>query len=83
VLDADPKVKAILVSIFGGGTQIDRVARVMNEIMLKRKSRKPVVFRMNGTGRDKADALMREAGLHNRDTLESAVDAIASAVRTR
>lgn len=83
VLDAEPKVKAILVSIFGGGTHIDRVAKVMNEIMTKRESRKPVVFRMNGTGRDKADAVMQETGLHNHPTLESAVDAVVAAVRTR
>lgn len=81
VLDAEPKVKAILVSIFGGGTQIDRVAKVMNDIMTKRKSAKPVVFRMNGTGRDKADALMQEFNLYNHPTLESAIDAVALAVR--
>ena len=80
VLDAEPKVKAILVSIFGGGTQIDRVAKVMHEIMLKRKSRKPVVFRMNGTGVDKANAVMAQAGLHNHPTLESAVDAVVAKV---
>ncbi len=83
VLDAEPKVKAILVSIFGGGTHVDRVAKVMNEIMRKRRSRKPVVFRMNGTGRDKADAVMREAGLHNHPTLESAVDAVVAAAWAR
>jgi succinyl-CoA synthetase beta subunit len=83
VLDAEPRVKAILVSIFGGGTQIDRVAKVMNEIMTKRKSRKPVVFRMNGTGRDKADVLMEQFGLHNYPTLESAIDAIVTAVQPR
>ena len=82
VLDADPKVKAILVSIFGGGTHIDRVAKVMNEIMQKRRSRKPVVFRMNGTGRDQADVVMQQAGLQNHPTLESAVDSIAAAVRS-
>lgn len=83
VLDAEPKVKAILVSIFGGGTHVDRVAKVMNEIMVKRRSRKPVVFRLNGTGRDKADTVMREAGLLNHLTLESAVDAVVAAVRAR
>lgn len=83
VLDAEPRVKAILVSIFGGGTHIDRVAKVMNEIMRKRKSRKPVVFRMNGTGRDRADELMREFGLCNHATLESAIDAVAAAVRAQ
>ena len=81
VLDAEPKVKAILVSIFGGGTHVDRVAKVMNDIMTRRRSRKPVVFRMNGTGRDKADALMQGFGLYNHPTLESAVDAIVAAVR--
>jgi succinyl-CoA synthetase beta subunit len=83
VLDAEPKVKAILVSIFGGGTHIDRVAKVMNEIMAKRKARKPVVFRMNGTGRDRADLLMREAGLYNHATLESAVEAVVQAARAQ
>lgn len=83
VLDAEPEVKAILVSIFGGGTHIDRVAKVMNEIMIKRKSHKPVIFRMNGTGREKADAVMRDAGLRNHPTLESAVDAVVAAVRTQ
>jgi len=83
VLDAEPKVKAILVSIFGGGTQIDRVAKVMNEIMIKRKSRKPVVFRMNGTGRDQADVVMQQAGLRNHPTLESAVDAVVAALRAQ
>jgi len=82
VLDSEPHVKAILVSIFGGGTQIDRVARVMSEIMSQRKSRKPVVFRMNGTGAEKADVAMREAGLYNHPTLESAIDAVVTAVRT-
>jgi succinyl-CoA synthetase beta subunit len=82
VLDAEPKVKAILVSIFGGGTHIDRVARVMNDIMKARRSKKPVVFRMNGTGKDAADVLMNQFGLHNHSTIESAVDAICAAMRS-
>lgn len=81
VLDSEPQVKAILVSIFGGGTHIDRVAKVMNEIMSNRKSRKPVIFRMNGTGRDKADVILSEAGLHNHATLEAAIDAVVAAMR--
>lgn len=81
LLDAEPEVKAILVSIFGGGTQMDRVARVMRDIMKKRRSRKPIVFRMNGTGRDRADEIMREAGLYNHPTIESAVDAVVAEVQ--
>jgi succinyl-CoA synthetase beta subunit len=78
LLDAEPEVTAILVSVFGGGTQMDRVARVMGDIMKKRRSRKPIVFRLNGTGRDRADEIMREAGLFNHLTIESAVDAVVA-----
>lgn len=82
LLDAEPRVKAVLVSIFGGGTQMDRVARVMGEIMKKRRARKPVVFRLNGTGQVKANEMMLEAGLYNHPTLESAVDEVAAKMRT-
>lgn len=81
LLAAEPGVKAILVTIFGGGTHMDRVARVMSDIMKEWRSRKPVFFRMNGTGRDKADEVMREAGLYNYPTLESAVAAVVTEVR--
>lgn len=82
LLDAEPQVQAILVSIFGGGTHMDRVARVMQDIMKKRRSHKPVVFRLNGTGRDRADEVMRAAGLYNHPTIESAVDAVVAQVRS-
>ncbi|MCC6531617.1 MAG: acetate--CoA ligase family protein [Burkholderiales bacterium] len=76
LLDEDPAIKAILVSIFGGGTHIDRVARTMSEIMRERRCAKPVVFRMNGNGRDAADAIMTQAGLCNHQRLEDAVAAV-------
>ena len=81
LLDAEPSVQAILVSIFGGGTYMDRVARVVRDIMKKRRSRKPVVFRMNGTGAERANEVMREAGLFNHPTIESAVEAVIEKVR--
>ena len=73
LLDRDAGVKVILVSIFGGLTQMDRVAPVMCEIMEERKSKKPVVFRLNGTNAAKANAILAQAGLHNYSTLEEAV----------
>lgn len=81
LLDEEPQVKAILVSIFGGGTHMDRVARVMSDIMKKRRSRKPVIFRLNGTGRERADVVMQEAGLFNHPTIESAIDAVIAEVQ--
>jgi hypothetical protein len=38
---------------------------------------------MNGTGRDQADVVMQASGLYNHPTLESAVEAIATAVGPR
>jgi succinyl-CoA synthetase beta subunit len=77
LLDHEPKVGVILVSIFGGLTQMDRVARVMREIMQERKSRKPVVFRLNGTNAGRVEEIFAGSELHNHSVLE---DAVAEAV---
>jgi len=73
LLDQAPKVKVILVSIFGGLTQMDRVAHVMKDIMQQRRSRKPVVFRLNGTNAKRVEEIFAGTGLRNHATLESAV----------
>lgn len=78
MLDADPNVKVILVSIFGGGTQMQRVANAMREIMKERKSTKPVVFRLDGTNVDHVPPILREIGAKNHGRLE---DAVAEAVK--
>jgi succinyl-CoA synthetase beta subunit len=83
ILDREPQVKAILFSIFGGGTQIDRVARTLHDILKTRKSKKPVVIRMNGTGRDACDAYLKEAGLVNHPSLESAVAEVVEKSKAR
>lgn len=81
LLDRQPQVRVILVSIFGGLTQMDRVARVLCDIMRHRRTKKPVVFRLNGTHADKANGLLAEAGLHNHATLETAVGEAVSLAR--
>ncbi len=73
MLDADPAVKVILVSVFGGGTHMNRVANAMKENMAMRKSRKPVVFRLDGTYVDQVPAIFDTFGAHNHATLETAV----------
>lgn len=78
LLDAEPRVKVILVSIFGGLTQMDRVARVMGDILGERRSRKPVVFRLNGTHAEKIDDIFSATGIVNHLNLE---EAVAEAVR--
>jgi succinyl-CoA synthetase beta subunit len=78
MLDADPQVKVILVSVFGGGTQMQRVAKSMKEIMAGRKSKKPVVYRLDGTNVDQVPGIFSEFGAHNHTRLE---DAVAEAVQ--
>ena len=73
MLDADPQVKVILVSVFGGGTQMQRVAKSMKELMAERKSTKPVVFRLDGTNVDQVPGIFAEFGAHNHARLEDAV----------
>lgn len=81
LLDGEPRVKAILVSIFGGLTQMDRVARVMREIMHARTSKKPVVFRLNGTNAGRVDELFAGTGRSNHATLETAVAEVVELAR--
>ena len=78
MLDADPRVKVILVSVFGGGTHMDRVASAMRDIMPERTSRKPVVFRLDGTHVDQVDGILADIGARNHASLE---DAVTEAVR--
>ncbi len=80
VLDDHPEVRAILVSIFGGGTHVDRVARNLIDILRAREAAKPVVLRLHGTGREEASRLLGAAGLRNHESLEAAVaEAVARA----
>jgi succinyl-CoA synthetase beta subunit len=83
LLDHDPKVKVILISIFGGLTQMDRVARVMREIIQERKSRKPVVFRLNGTNASRVGEIFSGSGLRNHAELEDAVAEAVAIIRKR
>ena len=73
MLDADPAVKVILVSVFGGGTHMNRVARSMKENMAMRKSKKPVVFKLDGTYVDQVPGIFDTFGATNHASLEAAV----------
>jgi succinyl-CoA synthetase beta subunit len=82
LLDRAPKVKGILVSMFGGGLHTDRVARTIIEILKTRSSAKPVALRLAGTGGDVATRLLLEAGHENHATLGAAIaDIVERATR--
>jgi succinyl-CoA synthetase beta subunit len=80
LLDRAPRVKGILISMFGGGLHTDRVAKTLIDILKTRNSAKPVTIRLNGTRSDRAGEILREAGLKNHATLEAAVTDIVGQV---
>jgi succinyl-CoA synthetase beta subunit len=80
LLDRAPKVKGILVSMFGGGLHTDRVAKTLVELLGKRISAKPVTLRLNGTRSDLATTILRDGGHQNHATLEAAVAVIVKRV---
>lgn len=80
LLDRAPKVKGILVSMFGGGLHTDRVARTLVDLLKARSSPKPVTLRLQGTRSDVATEVLRAAGHQNHATLEAAVTNIVEKV---
>ena len=73
LLERSPRVRSILVSIFGGGLQVDRVAKTLVEVLKSRSATKPITFRLDGTRRERAAEVLAAAGYVNHSTLETAV----------
>jgi succinyl-CoA synthetase beta subunit len=63
IILSDPKVKAILVNIFGGIVRCDLIAEGVIEAINKTGTQLPVVVRLEGTHVDKGKALLKESGL--------------------
>jgi succinyl-CoA synthetase beta subunit len=80
LLLSDEKVKAILISIFGGLTHVDRVASTLVALLEQRPGAKPITIRLMGTNVDGAEQILSESGLINHPELEQAVAAAVSCV---
>lgn len=63
ILNADPKVEAILVNIFGGIMRCDVIAQGIIDATSKLDMRVPVVVRLQGNKVDEAKSLIAESGL--------------------
>jgi succinyl-CoA synthetase beta subunit len=81
ILMSDPKVKAVLINIFGGIVRCDRVAQGVVEAMEQVEVNVPVVVRLEGTNAEEGSRILRESDL---DFLvaESFKDAADKAVAT-
>jgi succinyl-CoA synthetase beta subunit len=63
VLTADPRVKAILINIFGGMARTDIIAGGVVEAMRTMNLKQPVVVRLAGTNVDEGRRIIAESGL--------------------
>jgi succinyl-CoA synthetase beta subunit len=77
----DPKVRAVLVNIFGGITRGDEVARGIVEARAQQTRDVPMVVRIVGTNEDEAAAILREAQLLTARTLDEAAALAVQASR--
>jgi succinyl-CoA synthetase beta subunit len=81
ILD-DPKVRAILVNIFGGITRGDEVARGIVEARNGIGREVPMVVRIVGTNAKEAAAILREAQLVTAKSLDEAAATAVAAARS-
>ncbi|MFN2483758.1 MAG: ADP-forming succinate--CoA ligase subunit beta [Candidatus Limnocylindria bacterium] len=80
ILD-DPKVRAVLVNIFGGITRGDEVARGIVEARGQQTREVPMVVRIVGTNEEEAAAILHEAQLLTARTLDEAAALAVQASR--
>ncbi len=81
IILSDPKVKKVLVNIFGGILRCDIAARGIVQAYQEKESSLPLVVRILGTNVDEGKAILQESGLPVTfaDTLAEAAQAIRSA----
>ncbi len=78
IILSDPKVRAVLINIFGGITRCDEVARGILMAMTDVKSTIPMVVRLAGTNAEEGRNLLRNAQMITAETLfEAAQKAVA------
>jgi succinyl-CoA synthetase beta subunit len=73
LLMSNPKIKAILINIFGGITRCDDIARGILESFKHIDIQLPVVIRLSGTNAEEGMALLEGAPLVTADTFGNAV----------
>ena len=83
IIMKDPKVKAILINIFGGIVRCDRVAQgVIDAYKNMGNINIPIIVRLQGTNAEEAKKLIDESGLQVQSAilLSEAADLVAKAV---
>ncbi|MGH9102436.1 MAG: ADP-forming succinate--CoA ligase subunit beta [Acidimicrobiales bacterium] len=80
VINADPKVGAILVNVFGGITRCDDVAAGIVEALSRVELRSPIVLRLDGTNATEGRAVLSEHASERLVVRPTMLEAARSAV---
>ncbi|MBU0475741.1 MAG: ADP-forming succinate--CoA ligase subunit beta [Bacteroidetes bacterium] len=64
IILTDPKVKAILINIFGGIVRCDRVAQGVIDAVNLEKVEVPIIIRLDGTNAEEAAVLLAQSGMN-------------------
>ena len=83
IITSDPKVKGILVNIFGGIMKCDVIAEGVVAAVKEVGLKVPLVVRLEGTNVDAGKKIIRESGLNvlPADNLDDAAQKIVKAVK--
>ena len=74
IITSDPKVRSILINIFGGITRCDDVARGLVGALERATTDVPIVVRLTGTNEEEARRVLAEQDLVMADTMDEAVE---------
>ena len=85
IILAEPRVRGVLVNIFGGITQTDRIAEGILAAARTKEAHIPLVVRLEGTNSDRANELLRQSGLdvHPASSLTEGAGLVLELVRQR
>ena len=81
IISSDPKVKSILINIFGGITRCDDVARGLVRAIESVSLRVPIVARLTGTNEEEARSILSEHDLVTAETMDDAVEKAVALAR--
>jgi succinyl-CoA synthetase beta subunit len=74
IITSDPKVKSILINIFGGITRCDDVANGLVRAIESTSIDVPIVARLTGTNEEEARRILAEHDLVTAETMDEAVE---------
>jgi len=81
IIASDPKVKSILINIFGGITRCDDVARGLVQAIESVSVSVPIVARLTGTNEEEARDILSHHDLVTAETMDDAVEKAVALAR--